>query len=365
MQCSRRVVLKRTVGVPLSLLAAQPCSFAQSETESLKIGVLLEADPSFLRAARSVALGVRAAHQRDGANVVLESINMTGGEPISHVQNLVQRGVRVVIGPLTRAAVNSLADLPSLPVPVLALNQPDLERRGNNMISFGLPIETEARQIARHGVDELRNKAAGVELKAVALHNSAPISRRAAQAFADQWQRSGGEVVATVESESKTAAEWRELIIAQTNGSTFGVAFAAVVPEFARSVRNALPKDVMMLATSQMNTTTANVQGRSADLEGWRLTEMPWQVSPDHPAVMIYSRSAQLAHLDFQRLYALGIDAFRVARELAAKRTRFDVDGVTGRLRINLEEDSRVQRVSLIVTGRNASLIPLAESPNR
>ena len=38
-----------------------------------------------------------------------------------------------------------------------------------------------------------------------------------------------------------------------------------------------------------------------------------------------------------KRLYALGIDAYRIARELAARPdSRFELDGVTGRLSIDM-----------------------------
>ena len=37
---------------------------------------------------------------------------------------------------------------------------------------------------------------------------------------------------------------------------------------------------------------------------------------------------------DLERLYALGIDACRIAQEMARGRTGFDLDGVTGKLTV-------------------------------
>jgi outer membrane PBP1 activator LpoA protein len=37
-----------------------------------------------------------------------------------------------------------------------------------------------------------------------------------------------------------------------------------------------------------------------------------------------------------ERLYALGIDAYQVARGVAAQRGVFDVDGATGRLKVTI-----------------------------
>jgi outer membrane PBP1 activator LpoA protein len=60
--------------------------------------------------------------------------------------------------------------------------------------------------------------------------------------------------------------------------------------------------------------------------------DMPWLLQPDHPAVMIYQRRELQADLDLERLYALGIDAFRIALVLLAGKAEAALDGVTGRL---------------------------------
>jgi uncharacterized protein len=50
---------------------------------------------------------------------------------------------------------------------------------------------------------------------------------------------------------------------------------------------------------------------------------------------MVYPRPVDSDSLDMQRLYALGIDAFQVARTLAQQPgTNFTLDGVTGRLSV-------------------------------
>jgi outer membrane PBP1 activator LpoA protein len=63
-------------------------------------------------------------------------------------------------------------------------------------------------------------------------------------------------------------------------------------------------------------------------------------VQRDHAAVMVYPRPVQTdgrnTGADMERLYALGIDAFRVAREIALHpHSRFNIDGVTGKLAIS------------------------------
>src|SRR5690606_6670188 len=107
----------------------------------------------------------------------------------------------------------------------------------------------------------------------------------------------------------------------------------------ARALRAALGGRATIYGTSLLN--TGAVQGsepgnapiaiRSNDLDGVRLVDMPWQVQPDSLAVMAYPRPADM-HLELQKLYALGIDAFRLAMQLLDHGTELELDGVTGRL---------------------------------
>ena len=80
------------------------------------------------------------------------------------------------------------------------------------------------------------------------------------------------------------------------------------------------------------------------DLNGVRFVDMPWLLTPDHPAVMIYPRPALPVSADLERLYALGIDAYRLSLEIARLPAPGTVhlDGVCGDLRLN--EDRQFER---------------------
>ena len=41
---------------------------------------------------------------------------------------------------------------------------------------------------------------------------------------------------------------------------------------------------------------------------------------------------------DMERLYALGIDAYRVAHEIVQRHTDFRLDGVTGQLKVHFDQ---------------------------
>jgi outer membrane PBP1 activator LpoA protein len=78
-----------------------------------------------------------------------------------------------------------------------------------------------------------------------------------------------------------------------------------------------------------------------------RLVDVPWLIQPDNRAVMVYPRPVDSEQpLYMSRLYALGIDAFLVAHELALHPgAAFRIDGVTGQLSVDAgAQRPRLQR---------------------
>jgi outer membrane PBP1 activator LpoA protein len=69
------------------------------------------------------------------------------------------------------------------------------------------------------------------------------------------------------------------------------------------------------------------------DLQGLRYGEMPWFIQPDHPAVMVYPQPRIAMSVEQERLYALGIDAYRLALlAVRGEAGKHPLDGVTGRI---------------------------------
>jgi len=102
-------------------------------------------------------------------------------------------------------------------------------------------------------------------------------------------------------------------------------------PVEARSVRPYVSGMLPIYATSY------SVNPRSdaivnVDLQGVRYVDMPWFVQPDHPAVMVYPPPKVALPLEQERLYALGIDAFRIGNQLLKGEQEKPLDGVTGRV---------------------------------
>ena len=110
----------------------------------------------------------------------------------------------------------------------------------------------------------------------------------------------------------------------------------------ARLVHPYLGVTIPTYSTSQINS-GKNEPGKDIDLNGIQFVDMPWLLQPDHPAVMIYPHQEKFFSADYERLYALGIDAYRLADILLTSPNRnITLDGVTGK--ITLSGDNQVMR---------------------
>jgi uncharacterized protein len=167
--------------------------------------------------------------------------------------------------------------------------------------------------------------------------STSPLGRRMQEAFEKEWLRISGEP-----AKSMRFAGLRdgESLKSKSNAAVVDSIFFAMTASEARLARPYLPR-AALFGTSQMNELGDSLA--NLDLNGTRFTEMPWLVQPDHPAVAVYSRVSGFS-IDQQRLYALGIDAYRLATTLIKPRqhqTR-NLDGVTGKL--DIESDGSITR---------------------
>lgn len=340
--CFARFALRRLgsrIGAALlyGALCAVTSAAAQTSTAPTPPGVdiphialLLPVDSStFARHAEALREGFMAASQFPEPSRMLIRVYPVGEEPkraVASYQQAVNSGARLVVGPLVRAAVNAVA-AGEISVPTLLLNAPEgaLPNRPNLYV-ISLQIEAEARQAARLAYQEGRRNAYTVTGSSVVL-------RRVHQAFVEAFTKLGGRHAGEFPY-SASPAELERLREAAT-GQTADMVFLALDARQARTVRPVLDT-LPMYASSQ---TYSSDPG--AALAGIRILDMPWLLELDHPAVMIYPRQSY-PDADFERLYALGIDAWRIGQALLARHTDISLDGVTGKLR--LERDRQFSR---------------------
>ncbi len=242
-----------------------------------------------------------------------------------------EEGSQVVVGPLTRDAVNALATHGHLDIPVLSLNVLDDEMKSlpPNLYLFGLPLEDESRQVARLAFND------GLRAAAVVYAPTA-LAERMKKAFSDEWLSLGGRVVRELPF---TVSRAGTATLAESNDATpIDMVFLAAGATKGRMVRPYLSNDIPIYATSQIYGYRYAPQ-LNFGLNGIRFLDMPWLLQPDHAAVMLYARPKDKTTPEMARLYALGIDAFRLATELLdlpAKPPQ-PLDGVTGKIVLTKE----------------------------
>lgn len=331
-------------GVPLS-----------NEPAAAHIALLLPAKSTvFAAAAAAVRSGfMAAAETKGGAALPIREypVSDDAEDVVASCRAAQQSGARVVVGPLTRSAVTALAGAP-VPVPTLALNVPEGDvALPPNLYTLSLHVETEAQQVAQLALREGRRSA-------ITIVGDTPLLHRIHRAFVAAFTSGGGRHVAAF-AFSADPADLGRLKAAAASGEA-DMAFLALDLRSARLARPYLDP-LFLYATSQVNPGDAGPLVKY-DLAGVRFLDMPWLLEPDHAAVMIYPRDNYGGALDLKRLYALGIDAFRVARTLLSGTAGVPIDGVTGR--ITLGPGQRFMRRLTVAQFRDGKLIT-ADSARR
>ncbi|MDD5331069.1 MAG: penicillin-binding protein activator [Sulfuricella sp.] len=330
------------------------------------IALLLPLDSaSFGPAAEAVKQGFFAASIMQAPAVPRLQVYPTGDRAediVSAYGQALQAGANVVVGPLTRNAVTALAKSGTVAVPTLALNYPENDTPlPENLYLFGLSAEGEAVQAAQLAFADGRRSALTVAA-------NTPLAKRVEQAFAGAWRSLGGTLAAQA-GFSPDQTQFPALQEA-VSGHPADMIFLAADASRARLVRPYLDASKPIYATSMVFDGNREIS-RNVDLNGVVFVEMPWLILPDHPAVMIYPRSENLG-IEQQRLYALGIDAFRLAA-LMAQNLPVEgavLDGVTGRIALEGRQFQRQMTVAqfrqgMAVAVESAGPDAHGESPSR
>lgn len=334
-----------------TLLALYVSGFASATAEALlpaadtpvaHIALLLPLNSTVLGAAASaVHQGILAASslQGQGLPVRVYSDYDEADNVVATYKRAVANGAVAVLGPLTRSGIRQLVDEKTLPVTTLALNI--IEGPAPPQLHFfGMAIEAEARQIA-----QLARKQ-GMK-QAIVITAQEPLARRLQFAFEEQWTAQGGSILREIEYSGDT------MVFADIAATPDTMAFFASGAEKSRTIRPYLPNNLATYATSQLFAGNKDTL-LNFDFDGIRFVDMPWLMQTDQPAIMAYPRAYPPLSTDQERLYALGIDAYRLIKALIASqiKTALLLDGVTGRIRLAGQTFRREALPALFVQGR-------------
>lgn len=326
------------------------------------IAVMLPLEGPLSGPGTAVRDGLLAAYYAEGAERPHLRFYDTGSDPDttrSIYQQAVQEQARWVIGPLSKEAVDRLAQAQSLPLPTLALNYTDRDTAPERFYQFGLAPEDEARDVAERAWQD------GHKL-ALALTPQGPWGDRIFQAAEARWTQLGGEIVAHREFSTRPgelsgtvasllrarqpAQRMRASSDHDAHSAAADVVLMFALPRQAREIPALLrfhhAGDIPVYTTSHGYPGTRD-QEALRDMEGVIVCDMPWVLSEESsqaPLREAIAHERPESFQQFKRLYALGVDAYRLLGELERLRDEREsqVAGVTGML--SLDQNRRVHR---------------------
>lgn len=308
-----------------------------------KLALLLPLSGRYAAQAKAIRDGFLTAYfGHDTANRPAVQIYDTGGDPErawQEYQKASQEGAALVVGPLQKESVTRLIRKGGLKTPVLALNYAvDDNSYSSNLIQFGLLPEDEARQAAELAIIK-------DQTRAVIFTPNNAYGDRLANAFAERYTELGGRVLVTEkyspESDDHGQPIQRALNISQSETrdsilrsvlklstkfeprrrEDVTAIFLVAGPQQTRNFRTQLKYynsgDVSVYATSQAYTGIVNAK-IDRDSDGVVFTDMPWVLQGR--ANSNFAKVAQYWPRELQRsprLYALGLDAYRIIPYLA------------------------------------------------
>ncbi len=171
---------------------AAPSPSANDLSERPKLAVLLPPVNSPFDAVNDAVIrGIEAVNATQAKPMQILPLHRKAGQTaLSQLQDAALLGAVVAIGPMTRDEVSEMARLPFLPLPVVALNHPQQQGdRSDLMINFSLSQEEEAKQIAQIAIRALpATTSQGEKPKVIIFEVNSSLEQRVASAYAQELE---------------------------------------------------------------------------------------------------------------------------------------------------------------------------------
>lgn len=323
-----------------------------TNTTQKKIALLLPSKGPHAEAAKTIRDGFFSAcyktnqQQTSHASVTVYDTGETGGVEAAY-QRAIADHVDMIVGPLTKSEVQTIASLPTT-VPVLALNTIGNNKKSSTLYQFGLMPEDEVWAVAEHAKRQGHKQAL-----IIAPQNE--WGQRMSQTFKKAWLAQGGHVAQTLilkNADHETYSAEIEAVLQTAKKmprQDIDMIFLAASPEFGRKIKPMLSfygkNNLAVYATANVYTGTPTPT-KDIELEGIRFCDMPWVLNNTDEIRNAREALAKVWPNSFSRApryFALGIDAYHLVQQL--NDTRFfpasGTQGTTGTLHL---EGQRIQR---------------------
>lgn len=336
------------------------------------IALLLPLSGPFAKAGNAVRDGFLTSYYSADISANKPTVRLydtaSGKDIIEIYQTAINEGANIIVGPLRKEMVSRLAEHGQHEIPLLALNQlEDNNFYHRNFFQFSLSPEAEAKQIAQKAWVDGHNLAA-------VIFPENKWGKRLAAAFKAEWEALGGKVTTeasydakrndfskpiksllAIDQSEQRRRDLSRLIQAKMRfeprrRQDIDVIFMAALPRQARLIP---PQLKFHHAESiPIYTTSHSFSGRFSskndrDLNGVIIADMPWTLNKVHMQTIkqqVY-RAWPNESRQFNRLYALGTDAYNILHYLTWLRSnsKAHLQGATGELYMN--EQNQVMRI--------------------
>jgi len=333
-----------------------------------KIAILLPLQGQHAHSAQAVRDGFLAAFYAHANSADKPKIQIYDTSAQSNVQSVykhaVDEGADFIVGPLIKEEVESISQFYNSRVPILALNTINNGRQ-DGLFQFSLSPEMEARAIAEKAwQDGHRN--------ALIISPKSAWGKRMQTTFRENWIAMGGKIIGVqeIQSQSNLNKEIQQLLSIDASEARanklkkLGLKFAFEPrrrqdPNMIFIATNAaLARQVKPLLNFYYAANLAAYSGSSIyngkplpnldqDLNGIQFCDMPWILDKSISSKATYKAVADSWPREFEqysRLYALGLDAYKIALQIDQLSVLPDlgVSGMTGMLTVDSQH--RVQR---------------------
>lgn len=332
---------------PAAARAGTLSEAALADARGDRLALLLPLSGPLAAAGDAVARGAFAAFYAErypGLTLdVMDSRQLDPGEALAVAR---ERGTAVVIGPLAKLQVAAVLATPATDQAVLTLNRPEPDAAADGVLQLALAPEDEARQLA-----ELAFSDGG--RRALLLRPEGVWGDRMETALRARWESLGAAIATTArfgkasaysevlrtaltldDSEQRSSNVRRLFGATETSGrrrEDLDTIFLltrnsedarALNPLIAYHYAGDLP--TYALSTADSGNTDRD---RDRDLEGLRLLAMPWRLGTR----AVPGLASAEASGSYDALHALGVDAYRIARNWRQLRSpaMLRVDGLT------------------------------------
>ena len=317
---------------------------SQSQIEAVanavpgQLALMLPLSGKYARAGKTIRDGFLSAYynilENEGITAPLHIYDTNGTDISGLYQQAVAGGAEIVIGPLRKENLATLAALPELNTPLIGLNYLSDDDQASvpvhdKLLQFGLSVDDEARQIAQRAWLEGHRSA-------LLITPDTKWAATAREAFHKYWTTLGGRLItATPYSLKQTdfstivrpallldQSKQRRNKLSRTLGKSIEMTeqrrqdidmiFIIAYPDQGRQLKPTLDfyyaADLPTYATSHIYTGTEN-PGRNRDLEGIRFSAMPWTIPG---TVSDKLKPTATLRSTYRNLFALGVDAYQL-----------------------------------------------------